>query len=428
MLNLFKNFKRKNKVLIQNFSSLTILQISQYVFPLITFPYLVRVLSPSGYGLVAFANAFIMYFTVLTDYGFNLSATKDISINRKDKKKISEIYSSVLTVRMLLFLLSVIIIIPLVLFVPKFYKDAEIYLISFIAVLGTTIFPVWFFQGIEKMKFITIISVSVKALWVLLVFLIVNTKSDIVNLVILNAGSSVLIGLISISVISIKFNVKYKLPSLESVKEQFIEGWHYFLSSVSISLYTNSATFILGLFTSDAVVGYFSAADRIRNAVQNISAAASRTVFPHLSSEFQRSKEAALGFIRKYSLSVGSFMFIISILLFLFAKQIVFLVLGTEYNESIIILKIISFLPMIIFLSNVAGIQTMVNMGYKREFANIIFLSGVFSIVMSIILVPLFFAVGTAITLVLTEILVTTQMIFFLKKKNISVFKKVVTE
>ena len=81
---------------------------------------------------------------------------------------------------------------------------------------------------------------------------------------------------------------------------------------------------------------------------------------------------------------------------------------------------------MIIFLSNVAGIQTMVNMGYKREFANIIFLSGVFSIVMSIILVPILFAVGTAITLVLTEILVTTQMIFFLKKKNISVFRKVV--
>ena len=416
-----KEFKRKNKVLIQNFSSLTILQISQYVFPLITFPYLVRVLSPDGYGLVAFANAFITYFTVLTDYGFNLSATKDVSINRNNSNKISEIYSSVLTVRMLLFLLSVVIIVPLVMLIPKFYKDAEIYLISFIAVFGTTIFPVWFFQGIEKMKFITIISISVKALWVVLVFLLVTTKNDIVNLVILNAGSSVLIGIISIFVISKKFQVKYKIPSLKNIKEQFIEGWHYFLSTASISLYTTSTTFILGLFASEAIVGYFSAADKIRNAIQNISSSASRTVFPHLSSEFQKSKEAAFGFIRKFTISIGTVMLIISILLFFFAKPIVLIMLGEEYIKSIILIKIMAFLPIIIFLSNVAGIQTMLNMGYKKEFSNIILISGIFSVILSFILVPIYFEIGTAVTVVLTEVLVTAQMIFFLRKKRIKV-------
>ncbi len=416
-----KEFKRKNKVLIQNFSSLTILQISQYVFPLITFPYLVRVLGPEGYGLVAFANAFVNYFTVLTDYGFNLSATKDISINRDNHNKIKQIYSSVLTVRLILFVLSIVIIVPIVFMFSKFSKDMEIYLIAFLTVFGTTIFPVWFFQGIEKMKFITIISVLVKLLWVILVFVIVTTKNDILNLVILNSASSILIGIISLAVIKIKFKVSFSFPELHCIKKQFIEGWHYFLSTASISLYTTSTTFILGLFANDAIVGYFSAADKIRNAVLNISATASRTVFPHLSLEFQRSYDAAISFIRKFSISMGSIMLIVSILLFLLAKQIVLLVLGPDYTNSIILLRIMSFLPIIIFLSNVAGIQTMLNMGFKKEFANIIFIGAVFSIIMSIILVPIYLAIGTAITVLLTEILVTSQMIFFLRKNKIKV-------
>ena len=90
--NFVKIFIQKNKTLLRNFSSLTALQISQYIFPIVTFPYLVRVLGPDGYGLVSFANAFIGYFTVLTDYGFNLSATKDISLNRNNQKKIEEIF------------------------------------------------------------------------------------------------------------------------------------------------------------------------------------------------------------------------------------------------------------------------------------------------------------------------------------------------
>ncbi len=416
-----KEFKRKNKVLIQNFSSLTILQISQYVFPLITFPYLVRVLGPEGYGLVAFANAFVNYFTVLTDYGFNLSATKDISINRDNHNKIKQIYSSVLTVRLVLFVLSIVIIIPIVFMFSKFSKDMEIYLIAFLTVFGTTIFPVWFFQGIENMKFITIISVVVKLLWVVLVFVIVTSKNDILNLVILNSASSILIGIISLAVIKIKFKVGFSFPEMKCIKKQFIEGWHYFLSTASISLYTTSTTFILGLFANDAIVGYFSAADKIRNAVLNISATASRTVFPHLSLEFQRSYDAAISFIRKFSISMGSIMLIVSVLLFLLAKQIVLLVLGPDYTNSIILLRIMSFLPIIIFLSNVAGIQTMLNMGFKKEFANIIFIGAVFSIIMSIILVPVYLAIGTAITVLLTEILVTMQMIIFLRKKKIKV-------
>ncbi|MBK7106119.1 MAG: flippase [Ignavibacteriae bacterium] len=424
-----KIFIQKNKTLLRNFSSLTALQISQYLFPLVTFPYLVRVLGPDGYGLVSFANAFIGYFTVLTDYGFHLSATKDISINRKNNpQKIEEIYSSVLGVKILLFLLSILIIVPILLFIPKFNDNAMIYFISFLAVFGTTLFPIWFFQGIEEMGYISSISILVKVFWVISIFLLVNSKDDIIILVSLNAISSILTGLIGLWIARIKFNLKLFIPTVEQIKYQLEDSWHYFLSNVSISLYTISNIFILGIFTNDTTVGYFSAADKIRYAIQNVTSTAGRTIFPHLSSEFLRSLEAGFSFIRKYVISMGSFVFLLSILLFLFSEQIVLLVLGEEYFKSVIVLKILSVLPFIIFASNVAGIQTMINLGFKKEFANIIIIAGILNIVLSLIIVPIYFEFGSAVAVVITELVVTIKMLSFLKRKNINVFKKATSE
>ncbi len=424
-----KIFIQKNKTLLRNFSSLTALQISQYLFPLITFPYLVRVLGPDGYGLVSFANAFIGYFTVITDYGFHLSATKDISINRKNNShKIEEIFNSVLGVKFLLFLLSILLIVPILLFIPKFNQDVMIYFISFLAVFGTTIFPIWFFQGMEEMGYISNISIVVKVLWVISIFVFVNSKDDLIILVSLNAISSIVTGIIGLWFAIVKFKLKLFIPSAEQIKYQLSDSWHYFLSNVSISLYTISNIFILGLFTNDTIVGYFSAADKIRYAIQNVTATAGRTIFPHLSSEFLRSHDAGFSFIRKYIKSMGSLILILSILLFIFSEQIVLLVVGEEYFKSIIILKILSVLPFIIFASNVAGIQTMVNLGFKREFANIIIIAGVLNIILSFILVPIYFELGSAVAVVITELVVTIKMLNFLKRKNINVFRKAASE
>ena len=426
--NFVKIFIQKNKTLLRNFSSLTALQISQYIFPIVTFPYLVRVLGPDGYGLVSFANAFIGYFTVLTDYGFNLSATKDISLNRNNQKKIEEIFYSVLGVKLLLLLISILILIPVVLFFSKFNDNAMIYIVSFFAVFGTAIFPIWFFQGIEEMGYISWISIIVKILWVVSIFLFVKSKDDIIILVWLNSLSSIITGVIGLWVSKIRFKLKLFIPSIEQIKFQLEDSWHYFLSNVSVSLYTISNIFILGLFTNDTIVGYFSAADKIRYAVQNMTSTAGRTIFPHLSTEFSKSRKAGFSFVRKYVKSMGSFILLLSILLFIFSEQIVLLVLGPEYLKSVTILKILSFLPFIIFVSNVAGIQTMVNLGYKKEFAKIIIIAGVLNIILSFIIVPYYLEIGSSIAVLVTELVVTFHMIVFLRKKNIHIFKKASVE
>jgi len=414
-----KSIFAKNIVLFKNFSSLTILQFSNYLFPLITFPYLVRVLGPEKFGLVNFAAAFVAYFNILTDYGFNLSATQEISINRNNKQKINEIFSSVLLIKLTLFFISGVVYIFLVLSIPKFSSNSLIYIFSFMIVLGTVLFPVWFFQGMEEMKYITFINIAIKTVWVVSVFLLIHSAKDVLLLVILNGSSFILNGLISLAFLRIKFKIKFILPEISEIKSQLTEGWYIFVSTASITLYTTSNVFILGLFTNNTIVGYFSAADKIRTAAQGFFHNASQVIFPHLSKLFHESKTNAIKFIKNYLKLSVSVAIIVTIIMFILAKPIVLIVLGSNYLTSINVFRIIVFLPLIILLSNIYGVQIMLNLGYKKEFSRIILFAGIVNLILSVILVPLYFEIGTSVAVVITEIIVSAGMYNFVRKKNI---------
>ena len=244
MLNYKDNIK-PYKTLIKNFTSLSILQIANYIFPLITLPYLVRVLGPEKFGLVNFAMAFAAYFMIITDYGFNLSATQEISIHRNNVQRISEIFSSVFTLKMLLFVFSTLIFITIVLIVPLFKEYLILFEITFLSVLGTALFPLWLYQGIERMKYILIISVSVKVITTILIFIIIQSENDFIKLAGLNTLNQFAIGIIGLMFALNKFRIKYTFPNKSLLSQQLRKGWNLFLSTVSINLYTTSNVFIL---------------------------------------------------------------------------------------------------------------------------------------------------------------------------------------
>ena len=136
MIEKLKAISDDKKRLVSNFFSLSVLQGANYLLPLITLPYLVRVLGVEKFGLIAFAQAFIQYFVILTDYGFNLSATREISIHRENKQKVSEIFTSVLIIKFVLMVLSFIILCAVVLSFSKFKSDWQIYFLTFGMVIG----------------------------------------------------------------------------------------------------------------------------------------------------------------------------------------------------------------------------------------------------------------------------------------------------
>ena len=412
-------FNSDSKIrLFKNFISLSILKGLNYVFPLITLPYLVRILGPEKYGLVSFAQAFIGHFIILTDYGFNLSATREISINRENKQKILEIFSSVMSVKFILCILSFIILLLFIFFIPKFKNNWLVYVFTFGMVLGNVLFPVWFFQGIEKMKYITIINVIAKSIFTICIFIFIKKVSDFIYVPLVNSIGYLIAGGVSLIIVFKNFGIRFIFPSLKNIKYQLREGWHIFISTISTSLYTTSNVFILGLFANSNIVGYYAAAEKIIRSVQGLLIPISQTVYPHIAKLADVSKEKALDFIWKLMKVVKIGSFIISLLIFIFSKQIVNFLLGHQYQKSIIVLKILSFLPFMIGLSNVLGIQTMLTFKMEKIFSRILIAAGILNIFLALILVPVFYHIGTAISVLSTEIFVTSCMIIYLLKKG----------
>jgi PST family polysaccharide transporter len=410
------------RVLASNFTSLSILQISNYLFPLILLPYLVRVLGAEKYGLISFAIAFNAYFTTLCDYGFNLSGTKFISVNRDSIEKLSTAFSAIVLIKFLLFILSLIILLTIVFTFDRFTNEWQVYILGSGFILGNVFFPLWFFQGIEKMKYISFIQILIRFFFTVSVFLFVVSENDYLLYVLLLSLSQIIIGLAGLSAAIVKFKIRFRIPKLEGVKFHLKDGWNIFLSMISINIYTTSNTFILGLFAPDAVVGYFAAADKLRLALQGIISVISQTVYPHGNNLLRDSFEKFSGFIKKL-LSVQSIIgFFISIILFFFSELLVQLILGNSFYDSILILKILSPLPFLIALSNVFGIQIMLSLGFDKQFNKILFAAAVIHIIILFMLIPNFFAIGTSISMGITEGFVTLTMFIFVLKKTI-VFK-----
>lgn len=391
-----------------------------YLFPLITFPYLVRVLGVEKFGLINFASAFVGYFILITDYGFNISAVRLISINRNDKDKIAEIVSSIFAIKFFLFIVSAILFFSLINLIPKFQQDYNLFVLSFLMVFGYLLQPQFYYQGIEQTKYIAATTFIFRLFWVVLIFGLIKSSHDFLMVAFLTSMQFIFSGITLFLLMIFYFKIPLIFPSKSNLISQLKDGGIIFISTCAISLYTISNTFILGLLTSNLLVGYFTAADKIRQALQNLLYPFTQSMYPHVSKLFHESKTLAKQFVMKSFKLVGGFSLIISIVTFIFARQIILILVGKDYLQSIFVLRIISFLPFIIYLSNLFGIQTMLNLSYNKQFTVIISLAALVNIILTFLLVPLYQELGSAISVLITEIFVTVSIIIFLMKKGFS--------
>ncbi len=405
----------ERKRLIGNFLSLSSVQFANYIFPLITVPYLVRVLTPEKYGLIAFSQAFISYFSLLTDYGFNLSATREISIHRDNNDRLSEIFSSVMWIKILLMLISLLLLSVVIFSISRFKKDWLLYLLTFGTVLGNVLFPAWFLRGIERMREIAVLNLFTKIVFTTSIFIFIRSQEDYLLLPLINSGGFIVTGLLSLLLLFRQIGIKIKKPTTGNIKYQLKEGWHVFISTIAISLYTTSNTFILGIFSNNTIVGYYSAGEKIIRAALNLLGPLSQTLYPHISKLAFESREIALVFIKKIIKMVGLPTFVVSLALLIFAPQISDVILGKQYKESIIVIRILSFLPFIVALSNIFGIQVMLNFELKKAFTVILIAASIINILLALILVIPLKHIGISISFLVTELFVTISMFTFLQ-------------
>lgn len=402
----------KRSILV-NFFSLSVLQAANYVLPLITVPYLVRVLGPAKFGVISFAQALIQYFIIFTNYGFNFSATRDISVNRDNPHTISEIFSSVMIARIILTVISLIILCGIVFFIPRFKSDTILYLLSFGMVVGDVLCPLWFFQGMEKMKYITFLNIIAKLIFTVSIFIVIKQESDYLYVPLLNSAGFIIAGIWSLKVVHTNFQIKFYLPQWSSIVGSMRNSFFFFLSRLSLSLYTVTNTFILGMFTSNEITGYYAAADKIVSAVRSLNQPIANVLYPYIS----RTKNTSIYKKIFYSWTAGGF--ILFIVFFFFNNLLTSIIFGPEFKVTANILKLFSFMFPIIYISIMLGLPYLAALGYPKYFNMSVIYGSLFQIVGLLIIIPFINIYYVVIITIVTEIIVLLIRIYGIKKHKL---------
>ena len=364
MLNKLKNIANTEdkRRLLSNFFSLSILQTFTYILPLLTLPYLVRVLGSEKFGLVVFAQAFIIFFNILVDYGFNLSATREISVNRENKEKLTEIFSSVMSIKFILIGISFTILSIIIFSFEKFSNNIDLYYLTFLWVIGQALFPIWYFQGLEKMKYITIVNITSKLIFTIAIFIFIQNETDYILVPILNGLGFIIGGILSLWIVHKDFNQKFQIQSFKILIMYFKVSSQFFLSRLSSVGYSNVNTFLAGILLSPVFVTYYYLADKAVSVILTLFSPIVQTIYPYLAKKYN------FGFLVK----LVSILIVVSLLVvflgYLFSDLISIILLG-EINDIFknLFYVIIPIIPISI-LYVMLGAPLLLARGYKKEF------------------------------------------------------------
>ena len=407
--------KTEKRQLFLNFFSLLSLQGTNYILPLITFPYLIQVLGVEYFGLLAFATAMIMYFNVITDYGFNLSATREISVHRDNPEKIIEIFSAVMTIKVVLMIVSFIVLTLIVFSFEKFSSDWEIYFLTFGTVIGQVLFPVWFFQGMERMKYISYLNIFSKILFTAAIFMFVKEQSDYYLVPLFTSVGFIVAGIWSQVLIYREFNVRFKLQSTSVLKEYLIDGWHIFVSRVYVNIYTTTNLILLGLFTNNTVVGYYAIAEKIVVAIGGVFQPANQAIYPYLARKYKENFELFINFVKKIALVFLAISFAFFIFAEYFKDTIVLLVTGSQTVEvsvllAIFLLRVLTY-PFGALFSNL-----LIVMERKKEFMKVMN----YTVLLDLLIIPpsIYFyqEMGLVISFIVVSFVHILLLVYYFKK------------
>ncbi len=396
----------QRKTLIQNFVSLSVVQGLSILFPLITFPYLIRILGIEGFGFFSLVQTFIMYFDLLVSFGFGLTATKRISANILDELMIKRIIVAVYIIKAFLFTISLVIFIACSF---TAYLKGHFYLLPLASfyLLGNMLFPDWYFQGIQKMRNITFVTLISKAVSLLLIILLVKEKTDIEYAVIALSAGNMIAGIIAMVLMLKNLNKSFVKPDIFFVKEMFYESLYVFISIILVPLYSSVNIFILRFFTNSLMVGYYAVAEKILNAVGMLASIINRTFYPYLSQLYIISLELYKKNIQRLLLIIGSVFFVLAAMQFSGATIIIKFLMGKDHGDisyAVTLLKIMSIaLPFSPFVS--FYFQLMIIQGQKKESAVNIGVTGFVNIITASIFTYFWSAVGLAVNLCIMMIM-----------------------
>jgi len=397
--------------IVANALSLYGIQGLNYLMPLILLPYLLRVLGPSGYGPIALAQSLMGYGLVLTDFGFNSTAARDISVARDDPRAMARIYWTTAAAKLLLLLVSALALAAAVAAIPAFRREWPIFLSCSLMLVGNAAFPQWYLHGLERLREAALLQACAKVSIAAGTFLFVHAPQDAWKAAVLTSAPQ-LLGLTAAAILRkpIAPAIFYR-PRLSDVRDALAGSWHLFISTVATTLYGQTNTLVLGLMAGDRAVALYNVAERLVLALQGLATPLTQAVFPRASLLFATDRARAWRLIERM---VGVILPVIggsALLLAVFAPTVVRLIGGHAYDDAATVVRIMAITPVLVAAGALPAQMIIVSARLTRQLFRIYATVGLLNVALLPALVYTLHERGAAISLVIADSLVALLMI-----------------
>ncbi|MDO5509089.1 MAG: oligosaccharide flippase family protein [Weeksellaceae bacterium] len=358
-----------NKLFVKNFSYLTLVQIGNVLIPLLVIPFVARNITQENFGALEFARYFCFFFSLLIQYSFDITTTREVIKYRRDKTKLNNILMQNLYARALLFIAATLIVVPLVELVDAFEQYRELIYLTYFINVGFVMLPMFFFQGMEDLAKISIITLAVRVITGLMIIFIIQDNSLYWVYNAMQSLAFIIIGFIGLYLIFRKYRFRVIAVNFSYIKKLLQEGITVFLSGLVMFLFGAFYYYFLQIYTDQNELGIFSTANKVIVSLNGLMLMPfSQAFFPLINKTYYEKQEKFKRMLRNVFLAIVIWGILGGLLLFFIAGFVIKIAFGQEYLASVTSLQVMAFIPLFAMLNNFVGYQILLTLKKDKLF------------------------------------------------------------
>ncbi|CVH78745.1 Putative O-antigen transporter [Clostridiales bacterium CHKCI006] len=400
----------------QNGGWMYLLQFFNTILPLVTLPYITRILGTTQYGTFSIALNIIGYLQVIIEYGFGMSATRKIALSNKNTTQISKIFTCVIFSRTILLIGTYLFVVAYCLINSNGYVQIVSLLVLSICLFGYCLEQSWLFQGMQELKYLSIINIIARSVSVILIFVLIKTSNDLIMYCFLYSISPLLSGILGVILAHKKYQVKLIKVNVDDIIEELKNGWYVFTTQLSSKVFGSIGITFLGIFSSSSIVGIFSAIQKIPNLLMLAWSPISQILYPISSKKIQNSYSEGKRFILKVKNILVLIFSFVAIFIAIFSKPIIHIAFGSQYSVYYYWIFPLLLWLIIAILNNFYGIQILLGSGYDREYSKCFQIGVVCTLLFNFTFIFFWGGLGAAIAPLASELILTVLLKKEIKK------------
>lgn len=411
--------KNDHASVMKNFFSLTFLKGLEYLVPLFLVPYLVRTLGLERYGIVQSAVSFMYIFYILTNFGFNYSAARQISIYRDNPEMSSKIAGAILILKSLLMMLSFIIMLGLAMSIPSLQSELGLIILTFGFIVGDVLFPVWLYQGYEKMFYLSRFQIIARIVLFVCTIVLIKTPEDYLYYPMIYYGSQILMAISTLMFANRLLGVSIAVPTKDIIVREYRLALKPFFSSIAQVLYTQPRLFYVSLIASPMMTGAFAIADKAAGVFQLFPAwLFVISALPRLSYMYEHEQEKCMKTLAMYQKWTCIYAFIMTPIALISAPWIIYAFSGQFHEEATFIFRILC-VETLILTANIFLIHYFPISGNYEVFAKIYGLTCIVTLTLFVLLMPIYGIYGLLGGIITSSIILLLLTVYFRTKEKL---------